>query len=181
MEPVFGSESAAAGQGGAGVFTGSLVHASFAIYRPINIAIAGQNAEAHAEQTNDVVIDQHGFQLAGIGGHGGSGNLALDDAHASALLHLIGSDAVAFGGGAGNGGAGVFTGALADIDVAVFAPINIAVAGYHATAEAHQTNAVAFDQATVQIAGVGGDGGDHNLAGAQDLVLDLLEAYHLVT
>ena len=70
-------------------------------------------------------------------------------------------------------------GTLADIDVAVYAPINIAVAGYHATADAHQVNDVVIDQSTLQIAGIGGHGGDHNIAVGHGL-LDFLDTAHLL-
>jgi hypothetical protein len=178
---LIGGGGSAAGNGGDGSFSGSLVHASFAVYHPVNIAIAGRNAEAHADQTNDVTIDQHAFQMAGVGGHGGHGNGAFGDTDGAALLRLIGSDVVAFGGtSSGVGGAGVFAGALADIDIAIYAPINIAVAGYKSTAVADQTNAASFDQATTQIAGVGGHGGDGNLAIDGDMLFDLLEAIDLL-
>jgi hypothetical protein len=167
-----------AGTGGDGAFGGTLVHATFAIYHPVNIAIAGAGSSARAEQTNDVTIDQHAVQIAGLGGHGGDGNLALGSGDGAALLHLIGSDAIALGS-AGLGGDGVFMGTLADIDVAVYAPINIAVAGYHATADAHQVNDVAMDQSTLQIAGLGGHGSDHNLSAGHG-VLDFLDSVHLL-
>ena len=166
-----------AGTGGDGTFGGTLVHATFAIYHPVNIAIAGAGSSAHAEQSNDVAIDQHAVQIAGLGGHGGDGNLTLGSGESAALLHLIGSDAVALGA-AGLGGDGVFMGTLADIDVAVYAPINIAVAGYHATADAHQVNDVVIDQSTLQIAGIGGHGGDHNISAGHGS-LDFLDSAHL--
>jgi hypothetical protein len=181
MPTLIGGGGNAAGNGGDGSFSGSLVHASFAVYHPVNIAIAGRNAEAHADQTNDVTIDQHAFQMAGVGGHGGHGNGAFGDADGAALLRLIGSDVVAFGGAtSGVGGAGAFAGALADIDIAIYAPINIAVAGYNSTAVADQSNTVSFDQSTTQIAGVGGHGGDGNLALGADMLFDLLEAIDLL-
>ena len=56
---------------------------------------------------------------------------------------MIGSDVIATGhNGAGNGGNGHFSGSMVDIDVAIYAPINIAVAGYNSTADAHQSNNV---------------------------------------
>jgi hypothetical protein len=167
-----------AGTAGDGVFGGTLVHATFAIYHPVNIAIAGAGSSARAEQTNDVTIDQHAVQIAGLGGHGGDGNLALGSGESAALLHLFGSDAVALGT-AGLGGDGVFMGTIADIDVAVYAPINIAVAGYRATADAHQVNDVVIDQSTLQIAGLGGHGGDHNLSAGHG-VPDFLDSVHLL-
>ena len=65
-----------------------------------------------------------------------------------------GSDAIATGAnGAGNGGSGHFSGSLIDVSVAIYAPINIAIAGPHSTVEADQINNVHFDQSAVQIAG----------------------------
>jgi hypothetical protein len=66
-----------AGDGGDGYFSGSIVHASFALYDPINIAVAGYNSSAHADQTNNVIFDQSAFQMAGVGGNGGNGNAAI--------------------------------------------------------------------------------------------------------
>ena len=47
-----------AGDGGSGHFSGSLVHASFALYHPINIAVAGFGSSATAEQVNEVTFEQ---------------------------------------------------------------------------------------------------------------------------
>lgn len=172
-----------AGNGGDGYAYGGLVHATFAFYYPINIAVAGYNSTAHANQTNNVVFDQSAVQMAGVGGDGGNGNAATGgsaDIFAS-LFELIGSDVIATGNNnAGNGGNGHFPGSMVDIDVAIYAPINIAVAGYNSTAEAHQTNNVQFDQSAIQIAGVGGDGGHGNAALGGDFAMHLLADHHLV-
>jgi hypothetical protein len=172
-----------AGNGGDGYAYGGLVHATFAFYYPINIAVAGYNSSAHAEQTNNVVFDQSAVQMAGVGGDGGNGNAATGgsaDIFAS-LFELIGSDVIATGNNsAGNGGNGHFSGSMVDIDVAIYAPINIAVAGYNSTAEAHQTNNVQFDQSTIQMAGIGGDGGHGNAAFGGDFAVQLLSDLHLL-
>jgi hypothetical protein len=76
-----------AGHGGDGHFEGSLVELNLAIYAPINIAIAGPNSTADAEQTNNVQFDQGAIQIAGIGGDGGHGNAALGG---DAAMHLLG-------------------------------------------------------------------------------------------
>src|ERR1700716_3587842 len=77
----------------------------------------------------------------------------------------IGSDVIATGGNsAGNGGDGHFTGALVHAPVAVFDPVNIAVAGFHGNADAHQSNTVQFFQGASQAGGGGGHGGDGNAA-----------------
>jgi hypothetical protein len=172
-----------AGNGGDGYFYGSLVHASFALYDPINIAVAGNNSSAHADQTNNVEFDQSAFQMAGIGGNGGSGNAAIGGSISaySSILGLIGSDVIATGGNsAGSGGDGHFTGSLVDLNIAIYAPINIAVAGPNSTADAHQTNNVHFDQSAVQIAGIGGDGGNGNAALGGDFAMHVLADHHLL-
>jgi hypothetical protein len=172
-----------AGNAGDGYFYGSLVHASFALYDPINIAVAGYNSSAHADQSNNVEFDQSAFQMAGVGGNGGSGNAAIggDTSFTSSLLGLIGSDVIATGGNsAGSGGDGHFTGSLIDLNIAIYAPINIAVAGFNSTADAHQTNNVQFDQSAIQIAGIGGDGGHGNAAFGGDFAIHMLSDLHLL-
>lgn len=170
------------GNGGDGAFYGGLVHTSFVLYDPINIAVAGYGSNVHALQTNDASVDQSIVQIAGIGGHGGNGNVAAGG-HASLLSHGLwgGSDTVATGSnGAGNGGNGYFVGSLIDVSVAIYAPINIAIAGPHSTAVADQVNNVHIDQSAVQIAGLGGDGGYGNLALGGDLSAHLLSDLHLL-
>ena len=172
-----------AGNGGDGYAYGGVVHATFAFYFPVNIAVAGYNSSAHADQTNNVVFDQSAVQMAGVGGDGGNGNAATGGSADifSSLFELIGSDVIATGNnGAGNGGNGHFAGSMVDIDVAIYAPVNIAVAGYNSTAEAHQTNNVVFDQSTIQMAGIGGDGGHGNAAFGGDFAMHLLSDLHLL-
>jgi hypothetical protein len=172
-----------AGNGGDGYFYGGLVHATFAFYYPINIAVAGYNSSAHADQTNNVVFDQSAVQMAGVGGDGGNGNAAIGGSSDvfSSIFDLIGSDVIATGNnGAGNGGNGHFSGNMVDIDVAIYAPINIAVAGYNSTADAHQSNNAFFDQSAIQIAGIGGDGGHGNTALGGDFAMHLLSDLHLL-
>ena len=172
-----------AGNGGDGYFYGGIVHATFAFYYPINIAVAGYNSTANANQTNNVVFDQSAFQMAGVGGDGGNGNAAIGGSSDifSSIFDLIGSDVIATGNNsAGNGGNGHFSGSMVDVNVAIYAPINIAVAGYNSTAEAHQSNNVLFDQSTIQIAGIGGDGGHGNAALGGDFAMHLLSDLHLL-
>ena len=171
-----------AGSGGDGYFYGSLVHTSIALYDPINIALAGSNSTAHADQSNNVEFDQSAIQIAGVGGNGGDGNAALGgNAGLSGILGLIGSDAIATGGNsAGHGGDGHFAGSLVDLNIAIYAPINIAVAaGSNSTADAHQSNNVTFDQGAIQIAGIGGDGDHDNAALGGDFAMHLLGDLHL--
>jgi len=173
-----------AGDGGAGYFYGNIVHASFALYDPINIAVAGYNSHAEADQTNNVEFNQTAFQMAGVGGSGGNGNIAIggDAGLPSFISGLIGSDVIATGNnGAGVGGDGHFAGSLIDLNIAIYAPINIAVAGPNSTADAHQTNNVHFDQSATQIAGIGGDGGHGNAAFGGDLAMHLLADHHLLS
>jgi hypothetical protein len=178
-----GTGENSAGNGGDGYAYGGLIHATFAFYYPINIAVAGYNSTAHADQTNNVVFDQSAVQMAGVGGDGGNGNAATGGSADifSSLFELIGSDVIATGNNsAGNGGNGHFSGSMVDIDVAIYAPINIAVAGYNSTAEAHQTNNVQFDQSTIQMAGIGGDGGHGNAGFGGDFAMHLLSDLHLL-
>jgi hypothetical protein len=171
-----------AGTGGEGYFSGSVVHESFALYDPINIAIAGPGGSAQALQTNNADFNQSSFQMAGVGGHGGDGNVASggNAAIVSSNLGAFGSDVIATGGNSGgDGGNGHFSGALVDLNVAIYAPINIAVAGYNSSATADQINTVHFDQSAIQIAGVGGDGGHGNLALGGDFAMQLLADPHL--
>jgi hypothetical protein len=170
-----------AGNGGDGNFYGSLVHTSFALYDPVNIAVAGYNSNVHASQTNNVDLNQSSYQVAGVGGNGGNGNAAIGGNGSIASAGFWGgSDAIATGANsAGNGGSGHASGTLIDVSVAIYAPINIAIAGPHSTAEADQTNNVHFDQSAVQIAGVGGDGGHGNVALGGDFAMHLLSDLHL--
>lgn len=169
-----------AGNGGDGYFYGGLVHASFALYDPVNIAIAGYSSSANAYQTNIVHLDQSSFQMAGVGGNGGNGNAAVGGSGGFSGLSG-GSDAIATGANhAGNGGSGHFSGNLIDVSVAIYAPINIAIAGPHSTADADQINNVVFDQSAVQIAGIGGHGGHGNIALGSDVAMHLLSDLHLI-
>jgi hypothetical protein len=179
-----------AGNGGDGYAYGGLVHASFALYDPINIAVAGYNSSANAIQTNNVHLDQSSSQMAGVGGHGGSGNVAMGG-NGSILFSGLGglfsglgggSDAIATGSnGAGNGGSGHFSGSLVDVSVAIYAPINIAIAGPHSTAEADQVNNVHIDQSAIQMAGISGNGGHGNVALGGDVAMHLLSDLHLMS
>jgi hypothetical protein len=171
-----------AGNGGDGFFHGSLVHASFILYDPINIAIAGANSSAHADQASNVNIDQSAVQMAGIGGNGGNGNAALGGNIESFFSGFgFGSDAINTGhNGSGNGGSGHFSGSLVDTPVAIYAPINIAIAGYNSVADAFQANHVHLDQSVIQMAALGGDGGHGNLALGGDISAHLLPDHHLL-
>jgi hypothetical protein len=179
-EPIHTGDSHA-GNGGDGYFYGGLVHASFALYDPVNIAVAGYNSNAYASQINNVDLNQSSYQAAGVGGNGGNGNAAGGGSGGIASAAFWGgSDAIATGAnGAGNGGSGHASGTLIDVSVAIYAPINIAIAGPHSTAEADQTNNVHFDQSAVQIAGVGGNGGHGNVALGGDFAMHLLSDLHL--
>jgi hypothetical protein len=171
-----------AGNGGDGYFSGSLVHTSVALYDPINIAVAGYDSTSQAVQSNNVQFDQFAFQMAGVGGHGGGGNAAIGGAAngLSSILGLIGSDVISTGGNsAGAGGDGHFAGSLVDLNIAIYAPINIAIAGPNSTAEADQTNNVMFEQGATQIAGIGGDAGHGNAALGGEAHLQLLSDWHL--
>ena len=168
-----------AGSGGDGYFYGGLVHASFALYDPVNIAVAGYNSNADASQINNVDLNQSSHQAAGVGGNDGNGNAAVGANGSIAPVGFPdGSDAIATGAnGAGSGGSGHASGTLIDVSVAIYAPINIAIAGPHSTAEADQTNNVQFNQSAVQIAGAGGDGGHGNAAWGGDFMHPLSDLH----
>ncbi|WP_349959152.1 hypothetical protein [Rhizobium sp. ZPR3] len=140
-----------AGSGGDGISEGVINSNALAVFVPSNAAIAGPHSAADAFQGNDALINQHPTEMAGIGGSGGSGNVAISG-----------------GGGAnhaGTGGDGLFFGGLTSTSVAVFAPVNTAVAaGPGAEAHADQSNNAMFLQGATQIGGMGGSGGDHNVA-----------------
>jgi hypothetical protein len=158
-----------AGNGGNGTFMGAMLDMDIAIYMPINIAIAGYGGTATATQTNWAYFDQGAHQLAGIGGSGGDGNTASG----GDVLSLGGpthGDGSTGGNAAGNGGDGTFLGVMNDSDVAVFMPVNIAIAGYGGTATATQTNWAYFNQGATQIGGIGGSGGNGNTASGGDVL-----------
>jgi hypothetical protein len=168
-----------AGNGGDGYSYGGLVHASFALYSPVNIAVTGSDSGAHAYQANNVHLDQFSFQMAGVGGSGGDGNAVTGGDVLSGLRG--GSDAIATGAGsAGNGGSGHFSGKIIDVSVAIYAPINIAISGPHSTVDADQINNVLVDQNSIQLAGLGGHGGHGNLALGGDVAMHLLSDLHLL-
>jgi hypothetical protein len=152
-----------AGDSGDGYFAGSLIDKSYAAFGPLNMAQAGTHATANAHQTNIGIFDQSATQTAGTGGDGGDWNAAMGGS--VGVFGLIGSDAIATGdNSAGNGGDGHFSGTLMHAPVAVFDPINMATAGFHGTADAHQSNTVQFLQGASQAAGGGGHGGNDNTA-----------------
>ncbi|MFS8047623.1 hypothetical protein [Rhizobium sp. BR 314] len=140
-----------AGSGGDGISDGVINSNALAAFVPSNTAIAGPHSGADAFQGNDALVNQHPTEMAGIGGNGGNGNIAIGD----------GGE----GNHAGTGGNGIFYGGLVSSDVAVFAPVNTAVAvGPGSVAHADQSNNAVFVQGATQIGGVGGSGGDHNIA-----------------
>jgi hypothetical protein len=141
-----------AGSGGDGIATGLISSNPLAIFVPSNAVTAGPHSTANAYQGNDALINQHVTEMAGLGGNGGSGNVAIGGTGAS-VSH------------AGGGGNGLFFGGIVSSDVAVFAPVNTAVAGGpDSVAHSEQANNVAFLQGATQIGGIGGSGGDHNMA-----------------
>jgi len=147
-----------AGHGGDGTFIGSMVDVNVAVFSPINIAVGAAGGDAHATQTNNVIFDQGGVQIAGIGGKGGGFNLS--------------SDTIFTGSGvAGGGGDGYSNGSAVDVNIGYFHPLNIAVpAG--GTAEADQLNHLLVDQHTLQIGGIGGAGGEGNIAETNAALID---------
>ena len=126
------------------------------IYHPINIAVAGHGGTAHAGQSNTVEIDQSALQIAGVGGNGGNGNAAIGGNVSLTRTWLAASSGGGTGwelihtGGsqAGNGGDGYFYGSLVHTSVAVYDPVNIAMAGYNSSAYATRQTTVYLDQSS---------------------------------
>jgi hypothetical protein len=151
LDGSFRSNDNSAGSGGDGVSNGMIASNALAVFTPSNTAIAGPHSDVNAVQGNDALINQHPTEMAGIGGNGGSGNIAIG-----------GTD---HGNLAGIGGDGLFYGGLVSSNVGVFAPVNTAVAtGPSSAAHSDQSNIALFEQGATQIGGVGGSGGDHNVA-----------------
>lgn len=145
-----------AGSGGDGMSIGTIGSNASAVFVPSNTAMAGPHSSADAHQGNDAFINQHVTEMAGMGGDGGTGNVAIGGGGG-------GGDS---GNHAGSGGNGIFYGGLVSTDVGVFAPVNVAVAGGPgSTAHAEQVNNAVFLQGATQVGGIGGSGGDHNYAG----------------
>ena len=115
-----------AGNGGDGYFSGDLIDSPYAAFEPQNIAQSDSHGSATAHQSNIALLDQSATQIAGIGGDGGDDNTAIGGSVSSSG----GSGSIATGDdSAGVGGDGVFQGAMVHAPVAVFSPVNIAVAG----------------------------------------------------
>lgn len=149
-----------AGSGGNGVFYGGLVSTETALFVPVNAAVAaGPGAVAHADQSNNALFLQGATQIGGMGGSGGDHNVAGHDSLSPGTSLTLTGDFYA-----GHGGNGYFVGSMVDVSIAIFSPINIAIGAAGGSATAHQTNNVIFDQGTVQIAGIGGNGGSFNLS-----------------
>ena len=146
-----------AGHGGNGTFAGALVSADVGVFAPVNTAVAaGSGSHADASQSNTAAFLQGTTQLAGIGGSAG----ATYPGHSADT----GSPLVVNGDlHAGGGGNGTFVGSLTDINVAIYSPVNIAVAGAGGTAHATQDNNVLMSQGATQIAGIGGNGGGFHI------------------
>jgi len=145
-----------AGSGGAGISDGVISSNALAVFMPSNAAITGPHSSTEAVQGNDALINQHPTEMAGIGGNGGSGNIATGSGEGASH--------------AGSGGMGLFYGGLVSTETALFVPVNTAVAtGPGGEAHALQTNNALFLQGATQIGGMGGSGGDHNGAGHDSL------------
>jgi hypothetical protein len=176
------TDGGVAGNGGHGTFIGAMVDSDVAIYIPLNIAINAYGGKATATQSNVVTFSHHAGHMAGSGGGGGDGNTGANSSAASlgnvshagetpqsghvglsSFLHPDTASSFGSAGYAGNGGDGIFLGAMLDVDVAVYAPINIAI-GFGGNVTATQYNSVVFNQGAIQVAGIGGQGGNSNSA-----------------
>jgi hypothetical protein len=132
---------------------------------------------ASAVQSNHVDFNQAGLQVAGVGGNGGNGNAAIGGGVSVFALEKgsvhgsIGSDAIMTGANsADNGGDGSFLGSLVDKSVAVYDPINIAMAGSYSSANPDQNQIVHLAHSAI--------GSD--LALGTDIALQLLTDHHLL-
>lgn len=70
------------------------------------------------------------------------------------------------GNSAGSGGDGTSIGTLSSNTLAVFMPSNAAITGPHSAADAQQGNNALINQHATEMAGMGGDGGNGNMAGS---------------
>ena len=118
-----------AGNAGNGYFSGYQIDSPYASFEPHNVAQADGHGSASAHQTNVAALDQSATQIAGIGGDGGDRQCG-DRRKRQRAFGSSGSGSVATGdNSAGAGGDGHFQGAMVHAPVAVFDPVNIAVAG----------------------------------------------------
>lgn len=156
LDVASGQAYSSAGSGGDGISEGVISSNALAVFMPSNAAIAGPHSAAEAFQGNEALINQHPTEMAGIGGNGGSGNVAIGSGESASH--------------AGTGGNGLFYGGLVSTETALFVPVNTAVAaGPGAEAHALQSNNALFLQGATQIGGMGGSGGDHNAVGHDSL------------
>ena len=65
---------------------------------------------------------------------------------------------------AGSGGDGTSLGTIGSNTLAMFTPSNAAIAGPHTDADAHQGNNALINQHVTEMAGIGGEGGNGNVA-----------------
>src|SRR3712207_5612890 len=77
FEPTLPSRGGnAAGNGGDGAFQGTILNSAHADFAPFNSAHAGAHGTSTAHQTNWASFQQDVIQIGGVGGDGGSGNVA---------------------------------------------------------------------------------------------------------
>jgi hypothetical protein len=109
--------------------------------------------------------------MAGIGGHGGNGNVALGGNIGIDLSGFgFGSDVINTGHNeAGNGGNGHFSGNVSNHPVAIFSPINIAIAGYNHMTDARHGD---IDHNPFQLAEIGGNVAAHFMPGPDHFMPD---------
>ena len=141
------------GNGGNGTFAGALVSADVGVFAPVNTAVAADPARMRRLADQQRGLPAGPTQLAGAGGNAGATYVDHSTGTAGTTVILNGD---LHGGSGGNG---TFVGTLTDINVAIYSPVNIAVAGAGGTAHATQDNNVLMSQGATQIAGIGGAGG----------------------
>ncbi|PWK69949.1 hypothetical protein C8K44_108249 [Aminobacter sp. AP02] len=74
---LFGAGQNSAGSGGDGVSIGVISSEPVVVFSPSNAALALTGSSAEVQQTNEALINQHGTEMAGVGGSGGNGNAVL--------------------------------------------------------------------------------------------------------
>ncbi|MGY4451791.1 hypothetical protein ACVWZR_006451 [Bradyrhizobium sp. i1.3.1] len=139
----------------------------------VNLQILERTPRARTPQhhDSDPIQSKHPTSVGDTGGHVGNHAAAGLDASsttpASGASHPgMGIAAVESGANtAGNGGDGYFYGSIIHASLLIYQPINISVSlGYGSVALANQSNNLNVDQSAFQMAGVGGHGGNDNIA-----------------
>src|SRR5262249_1040934 len=156
---------------GHGSHTGADAHAAGLHSHMRKAGPADNHGKGSTDPSVSAQADQHAAATSVPLAQSGNDNTAVTKLSsvepAAGSAHLgDGSGLVQSGGNsAGNGGDGYFYGGIIHASLVIYEPINISVAvGYGSVALADQTNNLSVDQSAVQIAGIGGNGGNGNVA-----------------